>query len=174
MSKKSFADLGVSKAVISALAKRGITEPFPIQRLVIEDVMAGRDVLVKSPTGSGKTLAFTIPIVERLSAGRVSHRPQHPSALILAPTRELATQIVEDTQTVAQARGLKVAPVYGGVSLDKQARVAAKAQIIVATPGRLEDLMQRKEISLANVETLVLDEATECSTWVSARRSTGS
>ena len=158
MSQQSFADLGVSKAVTGALAKRGITDPFPIQRLVIEDVMDGRDVLVKSPTGSGKTLAFAIPIVESLSAGRVSHRPQHPSALILAPTRELASQIVEETQIVARARGLEVAPVYGGVSLDKQARVAAKAQIIVATPGRLEDLIGRKQLSLASVKVLVLDE----------------
>ena len=112
MSQQSFADLGVSGAVRDALADRGITQPFPIQRLVIADVLAGHDVLAKSPTGSGKTLAFTVPIVERVAPGG-----KRPGALVLAPTRELAGQIVDETRDVAQARGLRVAAVYGGVGL---------------------------------------------------------
>src|SRR6185437_8891784 len=101
MSQQSFADLGVSRAVCGALSRRGITAPFPVQRLVLEDVLAGRDVLVKSPTGSGKTLAFGIPLAERLEA-----RAGGPAALVLAPTRELAGQIVEELGDLAAARGL--------------------------------------------------------------------
>jgi superfamily II DNA/RNA helicase len=154
MSPQSFAGLGVSKAVASALAGRGITEPFPIQQLVIADVLAGRDVLASSPTGSGKTLAFAVPMVDRIVGANA-----RPSALILAPTRELVSQIVEETRIVAQARGLKVASVYGGVGLEKQARAAAQAHIIVATPGRLEDLLARRSFALGRVKLLVLDEA---------------
>jgi ATP-dependent RNA helicase RhlE len=154
LSQQSFADLGVSAAVRRALAERGITEPFAIQRLVIADVLAGHDVLAKSPTGSGKTLAFTVPIVERTAPGG-----PRPSALILAPTRELAGQIVDDTRDIARARGLRVAPVYGGVGIEKQARAARGADIVVATPGRLQDLLDRRSLTLAHVETLVLDEA---------------
>jgi ATP-dependent RNA helicase RhlE len=154
LSQQSFADLGVSAPVQRALAERGITEPFAIQRLVIADVLAGHDVLAKSPTGSGKTLAFTVPIVERTSPGG-----RRPSALILAPTRELAGQIVDDTRDIARARGLRVAAVYGGVGIEKQARAARAADVVVATPGRLQDLLDRGSLSLAHVETLVLDEA---------------
>ncbi len=154
MSQQSFADLGVSAAVCGALAKRGFTEPFAIQKLVIADVLAGRDVLAKSPTGSGKTLAFGAPICDRIEA-----TDARPAALILAPTRELATQIVEETRTVAHARALSIAAVYGGVGLEKQAREARKAHIVVATPGRLEDLLQRRAFSLSHVQILVLDEA---------------
>jgi superfamily II DNA/RNA helicase len=111
-------------------------------------------VLVSSPTGSGKTLAFALPLVERIEA-----TDPRPAALVLAPTRELATQIVEDTRQIAHARALKVCAVYGGVSLERQAREAPKAHIIVATPGRLEDLIARRAFSLANVRMLVLDEA---------------
>src|SRR6188508_271832 len=110
MSKQSFADLGVSKTVVAALQRRGITEPFAVQRLVVADVLAGHDVLAKSPTGSGKTLAFGIPMVDRLDA----NGPKQ-TALILAPTRELVTQIVEDLREIAHARALSVASVYGGV-----------------------------------------------------------
>jgi ATP-dependent RNA helicase RhlE len=154
LSQQSFADLGVSAPVRRALAERGITEPFAIQRLVIADVLAGHDVLAKSPTGSGKTLAFTVPIVERTSPGG-----PRPSALILAPTRELAGQIVDDTRDIARVRGLRVAAVYGGVGIEKQARAARGADVVVATPGRLQDLLDRGSLSLAHVETLVLDEA---------------
>ena len=151
----SFADLGVSNAVARALAARGITEPFAVQRLVVPDVLAGRDVLAKSPTGSGKTLAFGVPIVERIDANAA----RRPAALILAPTRELAVQIVEETAAIAHARALRVTAVYGGVGLVKQAREAARSHIVVATPGRLEDLLERRAFTLAGVEILVLDEA---------------
>jgi superfamily II DNA/RNA helicase len=153
MSAQSFAALGVSDAVGSALDGRGITKPFPIQRLVIGDILAGRDVLAKSPTGSGKTLAFAVPIADRIAADG-----PRPAALILAPTRELACQIVEEARPVAHARALKIAAVYGGVSIVKQMREAPKAHIVVATPGRLEDLIERRAVSLANVRFLVVDE----------------
>jgi ATP-dependent RNA helicase RhlE len=154
MSKQSFAELGVSRAVCDALARRGITAPFPVQRLVLEDALAGRDVLVKSPTGSGKTLAFGIPLVERLRP-----RGPTPAALVLAPTRELACQILEEVEDLAAAKDLRAAAVYGGVGLPAQARRAAKAHVLVATPGRLEDLLQRGAFTLARVGILVLDEA---------------
>jgi superfamily II DNA/RNA helicase len=151
---QSFADLGVSRAVASALAERGITEPFAIQSLVIADVLAGRDVLAQSPTGSGKTLAFGVPMVDRIES-----TDRRPAALILAPTRELVSQIVEEIRPVAHARALKVASVYGGVGIQKQSNEARRAQIIVATPGRLEDLLDRRAFDLSNVQVLVLDEA---------------
>ena len=150
----SFADLGVSRPVAGALAKRGITAPFAVQKLVIEDVLDGRDVLVQSPTGSGKTLAFGIPLVDLIEAG-----DRRPAALILAPTRELALQIVDELHDIATARALSVAPVYGGVGLETQAKRAARAHIVVATPGRLEDLLQRRAFTLDHVRVLVIDEA---------------
>ncbi|HWT22172.1 MAG TPA: DEAD/DEAH box helicase, partial [Solirubrobacteraceae bacterium] len=155
MSTQSFSDLGVSRPVVRALADRGITEPFAIQRLVIADVLAGRDVLAKSPTGSGKTLAFGVPMLDRIDA-RAAARP---AALVLAPTRELATQIVDELRAVAKARGLWMAAVYGGVGYQKQIAAARRAHVIVATPGRLEDLLERGAFSLDAVDTLVLDEA---------------
>jgi superfamily II DNA/RNA helicase len=151
---QSFADIGVSRAVINALASDGITSPFAIQREVIGDVLQGRDVLVKSPTGSGKTLAFGIPIVDRTRADG-----PRPSALVLAPTRELVTQIVAQIGAVAHARALRVTAVYGGVGLVAQAKNAARSQVIVATPGRLEDLLDRGAFTLDQIEMLVLDEA---------------
>jgi superfamily II DNA/RNA helicase len=154
MSQQSFADLGVSKAVVDALSKRGITAPFAVQQLVVGDVLAGRDALVKSPTGSGKTLAFGIPLADRVAA-----EAPRPAALILAPTRELATQIVDEIHDVAHARALRVTAVYGGVGLHRQAVNAARSHILVATPGRLEDLLARRAFTLDNVRLLVLDEA---------------
>jgi superfamily II DNA/RNA helicase len=154
MSTESFADLGVSRAVISFLSQAGMTAPFAIQRAVIGDALAGRDVIAKSPTGSGKTLAFGIPLVERIGAN-----DPRPSALVLAPTRELATQIVDDIRGIAHARALRVTAVYGGAGLVRQAKDAAGSQVLVATPGRLEDLLARGAFTLANVKILVLDEA---------------
>ncbi len=154
MSTKSFADLGASRPVVDALAEGGITTAFPVQRLVLPDALAGHDVLVKSPTGSGKTIAFAVPLVERLEAS--DHRP---SALVLAPTRELACQIVEDIRPLAQARGLSVAAVYGGAGIERQTKLARRAHILVATPGRLEDLIERGVVALDRVRMLVLDEA---------------
>jgi ATP-dependent RNA helicase RhlE len=154
MSSQSFADLGVSKAVVGALRARGIAEPFPVQRLVVPDVLAGRDVLTKSPTGSGKTLAFGIPLVDRIAADG-----PRPTALVLVPTRELASQIVDELHDVCHARALSIAAVYGGTGIERQSRAARKAHILVATPGRLEDLMGRGAVSLRQVRILVLDEA---------------
>ena len=154
MSSQSFADLGVSKPVVAALGARGFQSPFAVQKLVIADVLAGRDVLAQSPTGSGKTLAFGVPIVDLVSA-----EARRPAALILAPTRELAGQIVDELQSVANARALSVAVVHGGVGLQRQAKLAARSHIVVATPGRLEDLLQRRDLTLEHVRVLVLDEA---------------
>jgi ATP-dependent RNA helicase RhlE len=150
----SFADLGVSSAVTDALDARGIHTPFPVQRLVIGDVLAGRDVLVKSPTGSGKTFAFGVPMVDLVAAD--GPRPQ---ALILAPTRELAGQIVDELTSVCHARALSITAVYGGVSMERQRRAVKKAHVLVATPGRLEDLLQQRALKLDKVSFLVLDEA---------------
>ncbi|MDE3132935.1 MAG: DEAD/DEAH box helicase [Acidobacteriota bacterium] len=154
MSQQSFADLGVSSAVVDALAKRKIVEPFAIQTQVIGDVLAGRDVLARSPTGSGKTLAFGVPIIDRTAA-----ESRRPSALVLAPTRELATQIVDELRPLCHARALRITAVYGGVGLLKQAQAAASSHIIVATPGRLEDQLARRAFTLDHVRTLVIDEA---------------
>ncbi len=154
MSMQSFADLGVSRPVRDALSRRGIETPFPVQQLILEDALAGRDVLVKSPTGSGKTLAFGIPLAERLDA-----RGPTPSALVLAPTRELACQILEELNDLLVAKGLRGAAVYGGVGLAAQAKRAARAHLLVATPGRLEDLLARRAFRLDRVTMLVLDEA---------------
>ena len=154
MHPQSFADLGVSTAVSSALSARGFDTAFPIQQMVVPDVLAGHDVLAKSPTGSGKTLAFGVPIVDRIEA-----EAQRPAALVLVPTRELATQIVEEIRGVAHARALSVAAVYGGVGFQAQIKAARKAHILVACPGRLEDLMARGAVRLDRVRVLVLDEA---------------
>src|SRR5437667_2205921 len=154
MSTHTFPDLGVSTAVAEALSRRGFTEPFPIQTLVMRDAMAGRDVLARSRTGSGKTLAFAVPIVERLARDGA-----RPSALILVPTRELASQVVEEFEGIAQARGLRVAAAYGGISIHEQGREVSRADILVATPGRLEDLATRGLVKLGQVKILILDEA---------------
>ncbi len=154
MSTQSFADLGVSSTVVAALRRRGIDEPFAVQRRAIADVRAGRDVLVQSPTGSGKTLAFGIPLVDRID-------PNGPkqAALVLAPTRELAAQTVEELREIAHARALSIAAVYGGAGIQRQAKLARRAHVLVATPGRLEDLIARGDIALDAVAVLVLDEA---------------
>jgi ATP-dependent RNA helicase RhlE len=154
MSSPSFAELGVTAPVVGALARRGITAPFAVQNLVLPDALDGHDVLVQSPTGSGKTLAFLIPILEQLQPGDPA-----PTALVLAPTRELAIQIGDEARDIAAARGLKVAVAYGGVGIGNQAKAARSAHLLVATPGRLLDLMARGAADLRNVEILVLDEA---------------
>ncbi len=139
---------------MSALARRDITKPFPVQQLVVRDALAGHDLLVQSPTGSGKTLAFGIPLVDRIEPS-----PERISALVLAPTRELASQIVDELRSVADARGVKIAAVYGGVGFGPQIKAARRADILVATPGRLEDLIARGVVSLDRIGILVLDEA---------------
>ena len=140
--------------MIRALARRDITTPFPVQQLVIRDGLAGHDLLVQSPTGSGKTLAFGIPMLERLSP-----EDEGTGALVLAPTRELAGQIVDELRPLADALDLRIAAVYGGVGFGPQIKAARRADVLVATPGRLEDLIARGAVSLGDVETLVLDEA---------------
>jgi ATP-dependent RNA helicase RhlE len=150
----TFADLGVSPAVVRSLDDRGITTPFPVQTSVVPDVLAGHDVLVKSPTGSGKTLAFGVPLVDRIEA-----TDRRSAALILAPTRELASQIVDELMELAHVRALSIAAVYGGVGLQAQAKRARNAHILVATPGRLQDLIDRGDVSLKHVQVLILDEA---------------
>ena len=150
----TFPELGVSTPVTRALVAAGITSPFPIQELVIPDASSGRDVLAKSRTGSGKTLAFAVPIVDRVDPSEPA-----PVALVLAPTRELAQQVTDDFRAIAAARNLRVAPVYGGVALFDQAKRAVKAHIVVATPGRLEDLLNRRLLSVKSARILVLDEA---------------
>ena len=154
MSNKSFADLGLSGPVADALEERGFTNPFTVQELVIGDVLDGRDVLVQSPTGSGKTLAFGAPLVDL-----VDSEARGPSVLVLAPTRELASQIVDELESLCRARGLRIAAVYGGVGIQAQAKRAGRADILVACPGRLEDLIERGAVTLANIRHLVLDEA---------------
>ena len=153
MSPTTFAGLGVSDAVRAVLDARGITAPFPVQRLVLPVASTGRDVLVSSPTGSGKTLAFGLPLIERVAPGA------RPAALILAPTRELASQIDAELGPLAAARRLRVAVCYGGVGIDAQARRASRCDILVATPGRLIDLTRARRVDLSGVRTLVLDEA---------------
>jgi ATP-dependent RNA helicase RhlE len=152
--QESFSALGVSAPVCRALERSGITAPFAVQNLVLPDALGGLDVLVASPTGSGKTLAFGIPLAERIAptGGR-------PAGLVLVPTRELAAQVVEELEPIARAKSLQVAAVYGGTSVGAQARSARTAQILVATPGRLHDLIERRLVSLRDVRVLVLDEA---------------
>jgi ATP-dependent RNA helicase RhlE len=148
-----FRSLGVSEAVSDLLVARGIAAPFQIQVLVIPEALRGGDVLAKSPTGSGKTLAFAIPIVERLNPS-----DRRPAALVLVPTRELCVQVTEEFALIA-GDSVKVASVYGGVPLKAQAAEAKAAHVIVATPGRLQDLVDRGLLSLDAVQVLVLDEA---------------
>jgi ATP-dependent RNA helicase RhlE len=154
MSKQSFADLGVSESVARALSALGIDTPFAVQRAVVPDVLAGRDVLVKAPTGSGKTLAFGVPLVERIEASDA-----RAAALVLVPTRELASQVTEALSAVARARALSIAAVYGGAGIERQSKLARRAHIVIATPGRLEDLIARGAVRLDRVRVLVLDEA---------------
>ncbi len=154
MSQQSFRELGVSSPVVDALAARSIHTPFTIQELVLPDALGGLDVLAKSPTGSGKTLAFALPIVERTTTADT-----RPSALVLVPTRELAVQVTTELESLARVKGLRVASVYGGRPLHAQAKRAATAHVLVATPGRLEDLATRRLVDLSHVRLLVLDEA---------------
>ena len=154
----TFADLGVPAPLISVLTARGISDPFPIQISTLPDSLAGRDVLGRGKTGSGKTLAFAIPLVVRLASTK--RRPARPTGLVLAPTRELATQITATLAPLASSYGLKVTTIFGGVSQSGQvAALKSGVDIVVACPGRLEDLMRQRLISLDAVEIMVLDEA---------------
>jgi superfamily II DNA/RNA helicase len=155
---KTFAHLGVSPPLVDALAARGVRHPFPIQVQTLPDTLAGRDVLGRGKTGSGKTLAFSIPLVSRLDPA--DRRPGRPTGLVLAPTRELATQIAATIEPLAKVRGLRVVTIFGGVSQNRQAAaLRAGIDIVVACPGRLDDLMKQRVISLDAVQVTVIDEA---------------
>ncbi|WP_083865051.1 DEAD/DEAH box helicase [Nocardia brevicatena] len=155
---RSLADLGVRADIVDALATDGIIEPFPIQAATLPDSLAGRDVLGRGKTGSGKTLAFAIPVVARL-AGAI-RAPGRPTGLILAPTRELATQIAATVTPLAEICGLRVTTIFGGVPANRQVRALKQGvDIVVACPGRLEDLIRQRALTLDDVRITALDEA---------------
>jgi superfamily II DNA/RNA helicase len=152
----AFRDLGLPDAIVGRLERQGKHEAFPIQAAVIPDALAGRDVAGRAPTGSGKTLGFGLPVVARL----VDARPKRPVALVLAPTRELAEQIMAELLPFAKAAGHDAASVYGGVGYGGQRKALdAGVELVVACPGRLEDLLQMKAVDLRDVTTVVIDEA---------------
>ncbi|MEI8106152.1 MAG: DEAD/DEAH box helicase [Actinomycetes bacterium] len=150
----SFSELGITPQLVKALAARKIHAPFNVQALVLPDALAGLDILAGSPTGSGKTLAFGLPLIERTAGS-----PAGVSALILVPTRELASQVVDELSPYAAIHRLRVVAVYGGKSISAQIQKVKGANILVATPGRLFDLLERRAVSLRGVRVLVLDEA---------------
>ncbi|MBC8484389.1 MAG: DEAD/DEAH box helicase [Actinobacteria bacterium] len=156
MTTTQFSDLGISQDLVDALAERGITNPFEIQTLAIPDGIAGRDVCGKAKTGSGKTLAFGIPMIQRLSKAK----PHRPTGLALVPTRELAVQVCKELAPLAATRGLVFEAIYGGSPIEKQiAALKRGVDFVVATPGRMIDLIQQEELSVADLEGVVLDEA---------------
>jgi superfamily II DNA/RNA helicase len=156
---RPFDSLGVDPALVEVLAGQGITTAFPIQAMTVADALAGRDVCGKAKTGSGKTLAFGLPLLQRTMANR-STEPGRPRALVLLPTRELAVQVHQVLETLADAVGLRVVAVYGGADIERQVKKLRRGvDVIIATPGRLIDLGDRGELSVADIETLVLDEA---------------
>lgn len=156
MTSDSFATLGVDRDLLEALTRGGIEEPFRIQALAIPDILAGHDVCGRAKTGSGKTLAFGLPMVQRLKPSQ----PGRPPGLVLVPTRELAVQVASVLRPLAKVRNLPVVTVYGGSSMGKQIdSVRRGTGIVVATPGRLIDLIDRKIIRLDTVEMVTIDEA---------------
>jgi superfamily II DNA/RNA helicase len=153
---RTFAELGVASRLVEALKEQGIEEAFPVQALTIPDALAGRDVCGKAKTGSGKTLAFGLPTLMRTPQAE----PGRPASLVLAPTRELAVQVAEVLAPLGAAVDRKVVAVYGGTDLDQQVRLLDRgADLVVATPGRLIDLVDRDAVSLEAITTLVVDEA---------------
>jgi superfamily II DNA/RNA helicase len=152
----TFEALGVSPDLVAALRADGLVDAFPIQVLTIRDALAGRDICGKAKTGSGKTLAFGLPLLDRIGKAE----PRRPTGLVLAPTRELANQVYKVLAPLAKKHGRSVQAVYGGVGFEPQIDALRRGvDVIVGTPGRLIDLMERKEVSFADVEVLVLDEA---------------
>ncbi|WP_344446745.1 DEAD/DEAH box helicase, partial [Kitasatospora nipponensis] len=155
----TFGDLGLHDDVVRALAKRGVTTPFPIQAATIPDALAGKDVLGRGRTGSGKTLSFGLPLLTRLADGERT-KPKHPRGLILVPTRELAMQVADALEPFGSVLGLKLKVVCGGTSMSNQIYALERGvDVLVATPGRLRDLLNRNSAKLADVQTVVLDEA---------------
>jgi superfamily II DNA/RNA helicase len=158
--EKTFAELGVPARLVSALAERGVHTPFAIQARALPDALAGRDVLGRAQTGSGKTLAFGLPMLARLAEGNVRRTERAPRGLVLVPTRELARQVADVLAPLGQVLGLRLATVYGGVSIGNQIdQLRRGVDIVVATPGRLIDLLERRACALGKVEVTVLDEA---------------
>jgi superfamily II DNA/RNA helicase len=156
MTQPTFEELGVAPELAAALADRGIHRPFPIQALTIADALAGRDVSGKAKTGSGKTLAFGLPLLQLAPKAE----PKAPTALVMVPTRELCIQVHDVLAPLGEATGTRLAIVYGGAPLEKQSRVLEQgAEIVVATPGRLIDLLDRKALKLDDIAHVVLDEA---------------
>ncbi len=153
----TWTELGVDADLVESLESRGITAPFPVQTLTIPEALKGADVCGKAKTGSGKTFAFGIPIIQRLRAVPSRHEPL---ALVLVPTRELCVQVCEELTPLAHARGLRILSIYGGANIEKQIDVLRKGvDIVVATPGRMIDLLDRKEFTVAKLEMVVIDEA---------------
>ena len=152
---KTFVDLGVPKKFAEKLTARGIASPFEIQEAALPDGLAGLDVCGKAPTGSGKTIAFGLVLAVRLQKAK----PGHPGGLVLVPTRELAIQVAKEINLLCDGTDLRVASVYGGAGYGPQVKAVRSASIIVATPGRLEDLLERRDLSLGSVTIAVLDEA---------------
>ena len=156
MTTTQFADLGIDQDLVDALSERGITTPFDIQALTIPDGLAGRDVCGKAKTGSGKTLAFGIPLIQRLPKAV----PKRPTGLVLVPTRELAVQVCRELEPLAQVRGLSIEAIYGGTPIEKQIEALSKGlDFVVATPGRMIDLIQQEELSVVDLAGVVIDEA---------------
>jgi len=156
----TFADLGVKAELVTVLARHDIVEPFGIQTATLPDSLAGRDVLGRGPTGSGKTVAFALPLVTRLAARNRTRRRGRPAGLVLVPTRELAVQVERTVHFLAKAVGLRTMTVYGGVGYPGQLKnLASGVDIVIATPGRLEDLIERGACDLSDVQVTVLDEA---------------
>ena len=157
MTINRWADLGVDHNIIQSLSERGINEPFPIQELTIPDALKLSDVCGKAKTGSGKTLAFGIPTIQNLAQSDIRTIPR---GLILVPTRELATQVKEELDPLCISKSLTVAAIYGGANIDEQIKnIKDGVDIVVATPGRMIDLLEREEIGLQSLEVVVLDEA---------------
>ncbi|MCH1512854.1 MAG: DEAD/DEAH box helicase [Acidimicrobiales bacterium] len=150
-------DLGVDTDLCEALIERGLSTPFPVQALTIPDALGGRDICGKAKTGSGKTLAFGIPMIQNLDGVTAGKKVK---VLILVPTRELAVQVSEELEPLAKVRGLRIAAIYGGANIETQIKIISKGlSIAVATPGRMIDLIERKEISVGGLEMVVIDEA---------------
>ncbi|MCW2543411.1 MAG: box helicase domain protein, partial [Frankiales bacterium] len=154
----TFAELGVPARLVACLDGQGITAPFPIQEATLRDTLAGKDVLGRGKTGSGKTLAFCLPLVARLTGG--TRKPRQARSLILVPTRELANQVLAVVQPLAKASNLKTAVVFGGVGQNPQVNAMAPGvDVLIACPGRLEDLINQGFIDLSAIEITILDEA---------------
>lgn len=152
---KTWSELGVPKNIIAGLVSRGIEAPFPVQEATLPDALAGNDICGKAPTGSGKTLAFGIAIAVKVTKSR----PGRPTGLVLVPTRELAAQVAKEISLLCGGSDIRVSAVYGGAGYGPQVKAARASSIVVATPGRLEDLIKRRDLDLGAVAVAVIDEA---------------